>query len=78
MVPFTQNVKKIKGAAKKNSDVDRTCKRALSHWNELFLPWFVSGDELPGGEGHRAQRPGGQERLRYVSTMGLGGVDGRR
>ena len=31
MVLFTHNIKKIKGAAHKNCDVDGTCKWAFSH-----------------------------------------------
>ena len=35
MVLFTPNVKKMKGAAHKNGDVDETSKRDLTGWDGL-------------------------------------------
>ena len=35
LIPLTQNVKKIKGAAHKNGDVDGKCKRALNKRNKM-------------------------------------------
>ena len=40
MVLFTRNVKKIKGAAHKNSDVDGTCKKALSLYRDQCVNFY--------------------------------------
>ena len=44
MMLFTHNIKKIKGAAPKNGDIDSTCKQAFSSANKMVrIPILIDG-----------------------------------